>query len=592
MSRNSVQASPSKLLPKVRKPDDLKQFNHEQLDRLAKEIRAKIISGVKKNGGHLGSNLGTVELTLAIHRVFDSPHDTIIFDTGHQTYTHKLITGRQDFRHLRTAQGLSGYPSRQESLHDVLENSHASSSLGWADGIAKANLLNHSDAHTVVVIGDGALTGGPVWEAINNIAQSMNERLTIIINDNGMSYTPTKGGMARYLQTVKVSEQWNALSTTSKRALYHLGKPGRLIRGFIHKLKSFFVRVVNIGGVFKDYDITYLGPIDGHNIEFIEKELRSAKRLHEPSIVHVVTQKGHGVQVAEHDNSGAYHAVAANYDQDIPALNTWTEVFRQEMVKLGKQYPKLVTITAAMTGPVGLDLFRNVFPKRFFDVGIAEAEAFTMAAGLAYKGFHPLIALYSTFALRGFDQLLMDVALHNQSLTLILDRAGVTGDDGASHNGIWDMALFSKIPNVRIATPYDAKSLKRALLEAVSTQGVNIVRYPKGAIPAQLSIPQSAGRQKCVLALGPLLESVLANPFYQDFDIIAPLWPWPLTSELLDQLQPYDYILTLEDGVLHGGLGEQIQVACPHKTVEIRAIPNAFLPTDSRSSLLKIYGLA
>ena len=463
------------ILESIRGPRDLDGLSRTQLEQLASEIREFLVRAVSKTGGHLGPNLGVVELSIAMHRVFDSPHDAIVFDTGHQSYVHKLLTGRQDFERLRDRGGLAGYPQRAESEHDIVESSHASSSLSWADGISRAfAMTGQGDRYVVAVVGDGALTGGMTWEALNNISDDNSRRLVMIVNDNGRSYAPTIGGMARFLNTVRTRRAYRSLYFSSRRFFDRLGRPGRAIyrgtRGAIH---GFLSRFSNNEALYSNLDIKYLGPVDGHDLRSLEEALRQAKSYDAPVIVHVITQKGRGYQPALADLADQFHAVGqidpeTGEPLEHPSRPSWTSVFADEIVELATREPRLVGITAAMLRPTGLHKFAERFPDRVFDVGIAEQHAATSAAGLAFGGLHPVVALYATFVNRAFDQVLMDVALHRAGVTFVLDRAGVTGPDGPSHHGMWDLAILQVVPGIRIAAPRDATRLREELAEAVA----------------------------------------------------------------------------------------------------------------------------
>ncbi len=434
------------LLPCVRKPADLDRLTSEQLVTLASEIRQHLVASVARTGGHLGPNLGVVELTIALHRTFRSPRDTIVFDTGHQAYVHKLLTGRQDFTHLRERGGLSGYPSRAESVHDVVENSHASTSLSWADGIARANhLQGHDERHVVAVIGDGAMTGGMAWEALDNIADSSDRHLVIVVNDNGRSYAPTIGGLAHHLDALRTNPGYERVLSGVKRTLLSQGAPGRAAFDALHGLKRGLKDVLVPSAFFEDLGIKYTGPVDGHDITAVEFALTRAREYAEPVIVHVITEKGRGYTPAEEHVPDRFHAVGQIHPETgLPVVAErfgWTAVFAEEIVSLARGDERIVGVTAAMQAPVGLQPLADEMPTRVIDVGIAEQHALTFSAGLAFAGMHPVVALYATFLNRAFDQVLMDVALHRAGVTIVLDRAGITGTDGASHNGMWDMAL-------------------------------------------------------------------------------------------------------------------------------------------------------
>ncbi|MEB4616178.1 1-deoxy-D-xylulose-5-phosphate synthase, partial [Leucobacter sp. M11] len=478
------------ILDGISSPRDLDALTPDQLAQLAADIREFLIAEVSKTGGHLGPNLGVVELTIALHRVFDSPRDPIVFDTGHQSYVHKLLTGRKDFSELRVRGGLAGYPQRSESPHDIVESSHASSSLSWADGISRAYALTgQSDRTVVAVVGDGALTGGMTWEALNNITDDNSRNLVIVVNDNGRSYAPTIGGMARFLNTVRTQQSYRELQLGSEKVFDQLGSPGRAIyRGVRGGVHGFLSRFSNNDHLYSNLDIKYLGPVDGHDLPALEALLRRAKDFGQPTLVHVITEKGRGYELAARDEAEKFHAIGAIDPDNGAALKpgggqNWTGVFRDEIVTLAAENERLVAITAAMLRPVGLDGFAEAFPSRVYDVGIAEQHAVTTAAGLAFGGLHPVVAIYATFMNRAFDQVVMDVGLHRAGVTFVLDRAGITGPDGPSHNGIWDLALLQIVPNIRIAAPRDATRLREELAEAVAVEDApTVVRFPKGTV--------------------------------------------------------------------------------------------------------------
>src|ERR1700710_2904710 len=465
------------LLENIRGPRDLDALSDAQLDQLAVEIRDFLVLEVSKTGGHLGPNLGVVELTIAIHAVFDSPKDAIVFDTGHQSYVHKLLTGRQDFSRLREFGGLAGYPQRSESVHDIVESSHASSSLSWADGISRAfKMTGQKDRHVVVIVGDGALTGGMTWEALNNISDDNSRNLVIIVNDNGRSYAPTIGGMARFLSTVRTRRTYRTLHLSSTKFFSHLGAPARAFyRGVRGGLHGFLSRFWNNEALYSNLDIKYIGPVDGHDIHAMELALRQAKNYGAPVIVHAITQKGRGYEPALHDVADQFHAVGhidpeTGEPVEVASRPSYTSVFADEILHIAEENPRVVGITAAMLRPTGLNRFAERFPDRVFDVGIAEQHATTSAAGLAIGGLHPVFAVYATFLNRAFDRVLMDVALHRGGVTFALPHGGVTGNDGRSHNGMWDLAMLQIVPGLRIAAPRDGATLRGELREAVAVE--------------------------------------------------------------------------------------------------------------------------
>ncbi len=480
------------LLESIHGPRDLDDLSVPQLKQLAQEIRDFLIENVARTGGHLGPNLGVVELTIALHRVFDSPQDPFVFDTGHQSYVHKLLTGRQDFGALRSRGGLAGYPQRSESEHDVVESSHASSSLSWADGISRAlTRTGRKDRHVIAVVGDGALTGGMTWEALNNISDDNDRNLVIVVNDNGRSYAPTIGGMARYLNRVRTTEQYESLRKGSASFFRKLGPAGRAVyRGVRGGTHGFLSRFTNNAALYSNLDIKYLGPIDGHDLEALEETLRLAKEYGAPAIVHVITEKGRGYEPARNDEADQFHAVgkidpATGEPLGSSDAEAWTDVFSDALVAAGERRADVIAITAAMLRPTGLQPFAQRYPDRVYDVGIAEQHAVASAAGLAFGGLHPVVAIYATFMNRAFDQVMMDVALHKAGVTFVLDRSGVTGPDGPSHHGVWDLAMLQLVPGIRIAAPRDAARLREEFDEAIAVEDApTVIRFPKGAVAA------------------------------------------------------------------------------------------------------------
>jgi len=603
-------------LERVRHPADLIRMDPHELDVLAKEIREFLVSSVSRTGGHLGPNLGVVELTIALHRVFESPADHIVFDTGHQSYVHKLLTGRRDFSELRKRGGLSGYPSRAESDHDIVENSHASTSLSWADGIARANQLRGIDRSVVAVVGDGALTGGMAWEALNNIAEGQDRSLVIVVNDNGRSYAPTIGGLARHLDALRTLQGYERMLDWGRRTLQRSGPPGRLAFEALHGMKKGIKDVVAPQGMFEDLGIKYIGPVDGHDLEATETALARAKGFGGPVIVHAITEKGRGYTPAEEDIVDRFHSVGAIHPETglpvAPSRFGWTAVFAEEIVEIGRRRSDVVGLTAAMLAPVGLAPFAEEFPDRVIDVGIAEQHAVTSAAGMAYAGLHPVIALYSTFLNRAFDQLLMDVALHRAGVTFVLDRAGLTGDDGASHNGMWDMALLRIVPGLRLAAPRDEQTLRAELNEAVAVEdGPTVVRYPKGALPDDLpalaqqggiDILARRGGVPRVLVVGVGAMAHTAVEVGQGLDaqgigstVVDPRWVLPVPDELVRLAEQHDLVVTVEDGLASGGIGSALRDALGRAGVQVpvrcHGIPHAFLDHASRAQLVEAFAL-
>ncbi|MGW7073901.1 1-deoxy-D-xylulose-5-phosphate synthase [Streptomyces sp. NPDC054866] len=605
------------LLTRIRGPRDLDRLSLEELNQLAGEIRAFLVDAVSKTGGHLGPNLGVVELTIAMHRVFDSPQDKVLFDTGHQSYVHKLLTGRQDFAKLRTKGGISGYPSRAESDHDVIENSHASTVLGWADGLAKANEVRGKDDHVVAVIGDGALTGGMAWEALNNIAAAKDRPLVIVVNDNERSYAPTIGGLANHLATLRTTDGYERFLARGKDLLERTPVVGRPLYETLHGAKKGLKDFIAPQGMFEDLGLKYVGPIDGHDIEALESALVRAKRFGGPVIVHCITEKGRGYKPAEEDEADHFHGIGPIHpDTGLPIAAggmDWTSVFGEEMVKLGHEREDVVAITAAMLQPVGLQKFAKAFPDRVYDVGIAEQHAAVSAAGLATGGLHPVFAVYATFLNRAFDQLLMDVALHKCGVTFVLDRAGVTGTDGASHNGMWDMSILQCVPTLRIAAPRDADQVRLQLREAVEVDDApTVVRYSKGAVgPAVKAVGKVGGMDVLrkagtshpdvllvsVGALAPMCLEIadLLNKQGITTTVVDPRWVKPVDEALAPLAEKHRVVVTVEDNSRAGGVGSAISQALRDAGVDVPlrdfGIPPRFLDHASRKEIMAEIGL-
>ncbi|MDR0283272.1 MAG: 1-deoxy-D-xylulose-5-phosphate synthase, partial [Propionibacteriaceae bacterium] len=563
------------LLSDLTCPGDLAELGDDELDDLADQIRRFLVQKVSATGGHLGPNLGVVELTLAIHRVFASPADPVIFDTGHISYVHKILTGRAaNFDTLRQAGGLSGYPSRAESKHDWVENSHASSALSWGAGLAEAFRLQGNTHTVVVVVGDGALTGGLAWEALNNIAVQKDLRMVIVVNDNGRSYTPTVGGLAQHLAEFRTDRRYDPTLEVLKTVVQKTPLVGRPAYDLLHGLKVGLKDILAPQGLFSDLGLKYVGPVAGHDRSAVEKALLAAKRYEGPVIVHCLTEKGHGFEAAEQNDEDRFHTVDCFDPATGEVLNhatkTWTSVFADEIVRLARQDPDLVAISAAMVNPVGLGPLAAVAPTRVFDVGIAEQHAVVSAAGMAAAGLHPVVALYATFLNRGYDQLLMDVGLHAAPVTFVLDRAGITGPDGASHHGIWDLALCGGIPGMRVAVPRDEPTLRRVLTEAVGERSCpTVVRYPKGEPPAPLPagrceagvdiLVDHADPDVVILGYGALAPLAVAAAGELAADGIAvqvldPVWALPVSDDLVARLSDRPVVVTLEDGIDAGGI--------------------------------------
>lgn len=606
------------LLESIKSPDDLKNLSLSQMKELAQEIRDYLIETIASTGGHLGPNLGVVELTLAIHRVFDSPRDSVIFDTGHQSYVHKLVTGRSDLSNIRTKGGVAGYPQRSESVHDVVESSHASSSLSWADGIARAyRITGQSDRAVVAVIGDGALTGGMAWEALNNISDDNDRNLVIVVNDNGRSYAPTIGGLSRYLNDFRTDSLYKRLYRDSKRFFSWFGPLGRIAYSTLRGAGKGLLGTYSPKGMFPNLDLKYIGPIDGHDQEAMEQALRQAKQYGAPVIVHAITQKGRGFPLAEDDVDDQFHAVGhidpkTGKSLESSAGQSWTSVFSEEILKIGRQNERVVGITGAMLIPVGLHKFAAEFPGRVFDVGIAEQHAVASSAGLAFGGLHPVVAIYSTFANRAFDQILMDVALHNAGVTFVLDRAGVTGPDGASHHGMWDLALLQIVPGIEIAAPRDAIRLREELAEAVAVEdSPTVVRFPKGVAPVEIKelrrlhdgvdvLVEAAAKDVLLVSVGAMApvaikvaELLAAHGI--GATVIDPRWVVPVRRSVLDLAKDHRLVVTLEDGVRVGGIGTRIRQDLRAAQIDTAlnelGLPDEFLEHASRNEILDRVGL-
>ncbi len=596
-------------------PRDLHRLNDDQLDQLAVEIRDFLVRTCARTGGHLGPNLGVVELTLALHRVFDSPRDRVVFDTGHQAYVHKLLTGRMaGFAKLRQEGGLSGYPSQAESDHDIVENSHASTALSYADGLAKAYTIRGENRHVVAVIGDGALTGGMAWEALNNIAIAKNSRLVIVVNDNGRSYTPTIGGLATALTRLRTNPRYEPMLDLVKKRLNAVPGVGPAAYDALHAMKKGIKDALAPQGLFEDLGLKYVGPVDGHDRVALEHALAQAKRFDGPVIVHAITRKGFGYDAAETHEADQFHSPGP-FDVDSgvedPRERIWTDVFADEMVRLGEQRPDVVAITAAMMHPVGLHHFQSRFPERTFDVGIAEQHAATSAAGLAMGGLHPVVAVYATFLNRAFDQVLMDVALHKCGVTFVLDRAGVTGDDGASHNGMWDMSILQVVPGLRLAAPRDPARLRELLDEAVEVDDApTVVRFPKGAPPADVEAVGRRGGCDVLVRNGPrdvllvsygamattavdVAERLVAQGI--GVTVVDPRWAKPVDPALVELAREHRLVVSVEDNGRIGGCGSVLLETLNDEGVEVpfrlHGIPQEFLDHAKRSVILERIGL-
>jgi 1-deoxy-D-xylulose-5-phosphate synthase len=607
------------LLDSINGPEDLKALTAAEMPVLATEIREFLIDSVSKTGGHLGPNLGVVELTIALHRVFDSPWDTVVFDTGHQSYVHKILTGRRgDFANLRKRGGLSGYPSRAESEHDVVENSHASTALSWADGIAKARRLQgQRHRHTVAVIGDGALTGGMAWEAINNISIDKDLPLVIVVNDNARSYAPTTGGLADHLATLRMTRGYERFLDWGKNTLSRTPVLGSAMYETLHGVKKGLKDIVAPQGMFEDLGLKYLGPIDGHDEEALESALRRARAFDGPVLVHAITQKGRGYAPAREDEADQFHAVGViNPETGLPFAEggrIWTDEFSDEMCQIGAERLDVVALTAAMMIPVGLDKFAARFPDRVFDVGIAEQHAMTMASGLAFGGLHPVVAVYATFLNRAFDQLLMDAALHKAGVTVVLDRAGVTGVDGPSHNGMWDMTICSLVPGLRLAAPRDGDQVRQQLREAIDvSDGPTVLRFPKGDVADPIARVRQLGTLDVLHESGPgavdllivgvgamaatsvsVAEKLEAQGL--SVRVVDPRWVLPVSLGLVEAAGDASAVAVIEDNLVSGGIGSAVTLAMRQtgcrQPVHCYGIPKDFLNHASRSQVLDQIGL-
>ncbi|GAA2865091.1 1-deoxy-D-xylulose-5-phosphate synthase [Paenarthrobacter ilicis] len=617
------------LLETVKDPRDLAKLSSNELELLAAEIRAFLITNVAATGGHLGPNLGVVELTLAVHKIFESPKDSIIFDTGHQSYVHKLLTGRQDFSTLRQQGGLSGYPERAESEHDIVESSHASSSLSWADGISRARqLTGEGDRFVVAVVGDGALTGGMTWEAINNIAADKRRRVVIVVNDNGRSYAPTVGGLADYLaslrptiDSLRTAPAYEGMLDWWKKKLQNGGPAGQFTYKSLHAMKKGIKDWWAPQGMFEDLGMKYIGPVDGHNLQAMENALNTAKAYGGPVIVHAMTEKGHGYAPALANEADQFHAVGiidpeTGESTEMPGARSWTSVFAEEIADIADERPDIVGVTGAMLIPVGLHKFAERHPERVIDVGIAEQHALTSAAGMAFGGLHPVVAVYATFLNRAFDQLLMDVALHKAGVTIVLDRAGVTGPDGPSHHGMWDMAMVQIVPGLHLAAPRDATRLREELREAVAINDApTVVRFSKGSVGSEIEAIErlhdgvdilarrpegSTENDVLIVSVGAMSEialDVAARLGAQGISstVVDPRWVLPVRKSIVALAARHRLVICIEDGVRAGGVGSRIRQEMRAAGVDTAlnevGLPVEFLQHGSRSQVLERVGL-
>ena len=606
------------VLEKINGPRDLDLLSASELLQLCSEIRSYLVSAVAKTGGHLGPNLGVVETTVAIHRVFDSPKDSIVFDTGHQSYVHKMLTGRRDLSTLRQKDGLAGYPQRSESVHDIVESSHASSSLSWADGIAKAyKLTGQNDRYVVAVVGDGALTGGMAWEALNNISDDNDRKLVIVVNDNGRSYAPTIGGLARYLNDVRTDKNYRRLYKLSKKVFYKFGLVGRLVYSAARGAGKGLLSTFAPQGMFPNLDIKYIGPVDGHDLAAMEQALRQAKKYSSPVIVHAITQKGKGFDPATLHEDDQFHAVGKINPDTGESLEdssgeTWTGAFGDEILKIAEKRKDIIGITGAMLIPVGLDRFAKKYPERVFDVGIAEQHAVTSAAGMAFGGLHPVVAVYATFMNRAFDQVLMDVALHKAGVTFVLDRAGVTGPDGASHHGMWDLSVLQVVPGIRIAAPRDAVTLREELNEAVLVKDApTVLRFSKGQVGESIRatkrtadgvdvLHQSASKDVLIVTVGAMasvglqVAELLAAQGI-GATVIDPRWVVPVAKSVIEMSAEHRLVVTIEDGVKVGGIGTRVRQDMRAAQVDTAlnevGLPDEFLEHASRGQIMERVGM-
>lgn len=606
------------VLERINGPRDLDLLSSSELIQLCSEIRSYLVSAVAKTGGHLGPNLGVVETTVAIHRVFDSPKDSVIFDTGHQSYVHKMLTGRRDLSTLRQKDGLAGYPQRAESEHDIVESSHASSSLSWADGIAKAyKLTGQNDRYVVAVVGDGALTGGMAWEALNNISDDNDRKLVIVVNDNGRSYAPTIGGLARYLNDVRTAKNYRRLYKLSKKVFYRFGLVGRLVYSAARGAGKGLLSTFAPQGMFPNLDIKYIGPVDGHDLAAMEQALRQAKKYSSPVIVHAITQKGKGFDPATLHEDDQFHAVGKINPDTGESLEessgeTWTGAFGDEIVKIADKRKDIIGITGAMLIPVGLDRFAKKYPERVFDVGIAEQHAVTSAAGMAFGGLHPVVAVYATFMNRAFDQVLMDVALHKAGVTFVLDRAGVTGPDGASHHGMWDLSVLQVVPGIRIAAPRDATTLREELNEAVLVKDApTVLRFSKGQVGESIRaikrtadgvdvLHQSASKDVLIVTVGAMasvglqVAELLAAQGI-GASVIDPRWVVPVAKSVIEMSAEHRLVVTIEDGVKVGGIGTRVRQDMRAAQVDTAlnevGLPDEFLEHASRGQIMERVGM-
>ncbi|PQM74650.1 1-deoxy-D-xylulose-5-phosphate synthase [Corynebacterium sp. J010B-136] len=614
------------ILNKVKSPQDLKNLSDDKVEELAAEIRQFLIDKVSVTGGHLGPNLGVVELTIALHRVFDSPRDPIVFDTSHQSYVHKILTGRADqFDTLRQKDGLSGYTDRGESEHDWTESSHASAAISVVDGLSKAFCIKgESRRNAVAVVGDGALTGGMCWEALNNISADKVRNAVIVVNDNGRSYSPTIGGLSENLSRIRAQHGYDELMEHGKKTLKSLGWVGNRTFDALRAVKEGVKSSILPTEMFPELGMKYIGPINGHDLDALDHALSYARDYEGPIIVHVVTEKGHGFAPAVNEPQDQMHSTGAiDPVTGVPKGKSqpgWTAVFSEELIEAAKKRDDIVAITAAMAGPTGLIPFAEQFPDRFFDVGIAEQHAMASASGLALGGLHPVVAIYSTFLNRAFDQLLMDIALLKQPVTIVLDRAGVTGSDGASHNGVWDMSLTTIIPGIHVAAPRDGQRLRELFQESLEIKsGPSVVRFPKGNLledmdavattedgvdiifeSEQERFADAEAKKVLVISIGAMAaRSLSAAQILEDkgmaVSVVDPRWLCPVAPSLIEMADEHDIVVVAEDGMMRAGVGSLFDEAFSAAEVDTPlrrvAFPSIFPKHGSRGEVLEEVGM-
>jgi len=604
------------LLETISSPADLRHLSASEVDALAIEVRDFLIEHISETGGHLSPNLGVVELTLALHRVFDSPRDALVWDTGHQSYVHKLVTGRAaGFDQLRQAGGMSGYPSRSESEHDFVENSHASTSLSYALGMAQARLRRGEPGKVIAIIGDGALTGGMAYEALNQISHLQPPNLVIVLNDNGRSYAPTVGGLARHLANLRVDPRYERLKDEISERLRELPAVGASANQAAYRFKESLKQLVQPSNIFDTLGLKYAGPVNGHDVAAMETVLKRARSLDAPVVIHVMTEKGRGYAPAIDDEVDKLHGVSAFDPETGRARRTelsYTDVFAEAVMSAATRHPEMVAMTAAMASSTGLLDFSHEFPDRFYDVGICEQHAVTFAAGLALAGMRPVVCIYSSFLQRAFDQVMLDVAMHNLPVVFILDRAGVTGPDGSSHHGIFDLSYLRAVPNLAIASPADPSEVSSLLETALNHAGPVAIRYPRaaaGSMPEMPGAPFQVGRweevrrgsEVAVVAIGRMVgiareAARLLEGEGIELGVINARWLKPLDPRLVTEWAVrYRFLLTAEDNVGNGGLGAAVlEALAPHGLagkVRTLALPDGFLPHGKAADIMAEHGL-